>query len=204
MKNLTNPVFIASAVLALAALVLYVTKTGYHKTSIIAGVTAYLIGCVIVSLFFPVPGLILTIVSMIGYFIYFRKLTAGMKADEGEWIYYEDFEADYAAHPEDFSGCYVILTFPEKKNDSRYDNYETAYVGSSSSLRKEVHGVLTNKTLSRVYDDIQNGKHPYIKLVQADAEHINSIQEKLITMYNGVPYLLSFKEVREKRKNAQL
>ena len=87
--------------------------------------------------------------------------------------------------------------------DNHAQGYEKAYVGSSHNISKEIYNVLTNKSISHAYEDLQEGKHAFVKVVPCTKENVNEMQERLIRMYDGIPYMISFKEAREKRMKKQ-
>lgn len=192
--------FIATIIVVGIGIYLYVKKTGFHtKNQILVTCLLYL-GILILSYFLSLPGLICAIALTLFHLIRYRQSQAKIAIETIDWIPSQKFEENYEETKPDESGCYVMLSFPLPVTDGNYKNYETAYVGSSTHVNKEVHKVINNKTLSRVYEDIKNGKYIYISIHPVAMDEINQLQEKLIAKYNAVPYLLSFKEVREKQK----
>ncbi|MBR2825772.1 MAG: hypothetical protein IKE51_05865 [Solobacterium sp.] len=192
--------FVATIIVICIGLFLFFKKTGFHtKKSIILNVLIYL-GIGILSYFYSSIGLLLTILLTAYHFYHHYAVTQSISLSNVKWIPSVEFENNYDESKEDESGCYVMLSFPLPVKDGNYKNYETAYVGSSTNVHKEIHKVINNKTLSRVYDDLQKGKYIYISIHPVNMSEIDQLQEKLISQYHGVPYLLSFKEVREKQK----
>ena len=158
------------------------------------------IAVAILSDFFSLPGLILSIFLALYPIIQYKSSRKKIAVEHIDWTKVDEFERNYDESKQDYSGCYVILSFPLPVTNNDYSHYETAYVGSSSNINKEIHKVINNKTLSRVYKDLQEGKILYLSIHPVEMSEIDKLQEKLIDQYHAVPYLLSFKEVREKEK----
>ncbi len=196
MKNLDITFLIAVAI-AITGLILFFRGTGFHSQTKKIYAVIILVGLAVVSYFFPLPSCIALGLIVVLYYGQYHKTISSLKIDAGEWEYYKDFETRYDANQDDESGCYVITTYNEK-DPKNLEKYITAYVGSSKKINKEVHSILNNKMLSRVYADIENGKEVYIHIIPVEVEQLDSTQQKLIELYKGVPYLKSFSEVKKK------
>ena len=192
--------FIATLIVICIGLFLFFKKTGFHtKNSTIMNVLLY-VGIGVLSYFYSFIGFLLAILLTAYHLYRHYSITKTISVSNVNWISSEEFEKQYDETKKDESGCYVMLSFPLPVKDGNYTHYETAYVGSSPTVYKEAHKVMNNKTLSRVYDDLQKGKYIYVSIHPVEMSEIDQLQEKLIAQYHAVPYLLSFKEVREKQK----
>ena len=156
MKNLDITFLIAVAI-AITGLILFFRGTGFHSQTKKIYAVIILVGLAVVSYFFPLPSCIALGLIVVLYYGQYHKTISSLKIDAGEWEYYKDFETRYDANQDDESGCYVITTYNEK-DPKNLEKYITAYVGSSKKINKEVHSILNNKMLSRVYADIEYGK----------------------------------------------
>lgn len=199
MNSFTNPYFIGSLVCAIVALVIFFTMTGFHpmKHRVIAVVLV--LGLVLLAYFSPLVGLGALIVISVAYLIWYFTQKKSLQNDSGNWIPVSEFEKNYQENDTEESGCYVFLVFDKDVSDGNYKNYEKAFVGNSKQIKKEIHKVINNALLSKVYKAIEEGKHVYVSIFPCKETMLDSTQQKLIELYHGEPYLLSFKEVRQKQ-----
>ena len=195
MKNL-DITFIIAIAICILGLLLFFRGTGYHSKQKKIYAVIILVGLAIVSYFFPLPSCIALGLIVVLYYGQYHKTISSLKMNAGEWESYEEFEKKYNSNEEDEPGCYIMTTY-DTTNPTNLEKYITAYVGSSKKIKKEIHSVLNNKMLSRVYSDIQDGKSVYIHIIPTDIDQLDSNQQKLIEMYKGIPYLKSFSEVKK-------
>ncbi|MBR2990924.1 MAG: hypothetical protein IKF51_05625 [Solobacterium sp.] len=189
--------FYAAIVISVLGLLLYLFGTGFRtwKQKLVYGTVMVL--CAVCAWFLPLPGLVLSVVITLIMFLNYRRSLSRLSFRKEDWQSAADFEASYRDEKED-SGNYVILTAPAGTEDP--SAYETAYVGGSPTVYKEVHHVLNDRMLSKVHDDLQAGKVCWIRIIPAPRESLDADRQKLIELYHGIPYLLSFDEVRKKRE----
>ena len=189
--------FYAAVAAALLGLLLYLFGTGFHtlKQRILFG--AVMVLCAVCAWFLPLPGLVCAVLITLIMFINYRRSLNRLSFRREDWMTASDFESAYREDT-DKSGNYVILSVPAGTDDP--SRYERAYVGGSPTVYKEVHHVLSDRMLSRVYDDLQSGMSCWIRIIPAPKETLDADRQKLIDLYHGIPYLLSFDEVRKKRE----
>lgn len=200
MENLNIEItFIIAIAIALLGFLVFFKGTGYHSKTKKIYATIILVLLLVVSYFFPLPGSIALAILVIIYYCYYRKTISTLSMKDDDFITYEEFEANYKQEDLDESGCYIITTY-SSKDPSNMNQYLAAYVGSSKKVNKEVHSILNNKMLSRVYRDINEGKYAYIRIIPVEEEQLDSNRQKLIDLYHGIPYLMSFSEVKQKQK----
>lgn len=194
----TNYYFYIALVILVLTVILFFTVLGFHpqKQKILVLLSAIILG--VISYFFPLIGCILAVVFLVGILVWYYQGQARIKENPADWMNYRDFLETYDETAPDESGCYVMLV--QKQPTKTMDLYERAYVGSSPTIHKEIHKVLTHAKLSRPYDDIQKGLELYIRIIPTSENQLNPTQQKLIEKYHAMPYLLSFQEVREKEK----
>ncbi|MBR2669037.1 MAG: hypothetical protein IKE36_04480 [Solobacterium sp.] len=192
--------FILCVILAIIGIIIYMKVGRHHRTSALVMTIALLTAVCVESYFYPLASLLEMIALIAAYVISEKTKDASVKSsDKNEWVDSSAFKDQYQADGEAKPGCYVITVYDQPVKDANYDSYEKAYVGSSRNINKEVFNVLTNKSISRAYEDLQNGKYAYVKVLPCTEDNMNETQERLIRMYDGIPYMISFKEAREKR-----
>ena len=194
--------FAVSVILAVIGIIVYMKVGRHHKTSALILTILLLTAICAEAFFLPTASVIELIILIAAYVISEKTKDANVRRDDGTWINARKFTDDYT-EGDSGTGCYVITVFDKENVDNHAQGYEKAYVGSSHNISKEIYNVLTNKSISRAYEDLQEGKHAFVKVVPCTKENVNEMQERLIRMYNGIPYMISFKEAREKRMKKQ-
>ncbi|GEM_PF-3104061 len=194
--------FAVSVVLAVIGIIVYMKVGRHHKTSALILTILLLTAICAEAFFLPTASVIELIILIAAYVISEKTKDANVRRDDGTWINARKFTDDYT-EGDSGTGCYVITVFDKENVDNHAQGYEKAYVGSSHNISKEIYNVLTNKSISRAYEDLQEGKHAFVKVVPCTKENVNEMQERLIRMYDGIPYMISFKEAREKRMKKQ-
>ncbi len=194
--------FAVSVILAVIGIIVYMKVGRHHKTSALILTILLLTAICAEAFFLPTASVIELIILIAAYVISEKSKDANVRKDDGSWINARKFTDDYT-ESDSGTGCYVITVFDKENVDNHAQGYEKAYVGSSHNISKEIYNVLTNKSISRAYEDLQEGKHAFVKVVPCTKENVNEMQERLIRMYNGIPYMISFKEAREKRMKKQ-
>ena len=194
--------FAVSVILAVIGIIVYMKVGRHHKTSALILPILLLTAICAEAFFLPTASVIELIILIAAYVISEKSKDANVRKDDGSWINARKFTDDYT-ESDSGTGCYVITVFDKENVDNHAQGYEKAYVGSSHNISKEIYNVLTNKSISRAYEDLQEGKHAFVKVVPCTKENVNEMQERLIRMYNGIPYMISFKEAREKRMKKQ-
>ena len=181
--------------LAVLGLLLYCFATGFHpvRNRILCGILMAALAAL--SWFFPLPGCIAAAAAAIAVFVSYRMSISRLSFRPEDWMRAQDFETAYQ-EGNDESGNYVILT--AAGNDP--SGYEHAYVGGSPTVKREIHHVLNDRMLSKVYDDIHAGMNCWIRIIPAPKETMDKDRQKLIELYHGIPYLLRIEEVRKKRE----
>ena len=180
---------------AVIGLLLYCFATGFHpvKNRILCSIL--MLSLAVLSWFFPLPGCIAAVLAAIAVFVSYRMSMNRLSFRPEDWMTVQAFE-DNRQDGDDESGNYVILT----ASGTDPAAYEHAYVGGSPTVRREVHHVLNDRMLSKVYDDIHSGMNCWIRIIPAPKDTMDKDRQKLIELYHGVPYLLSIEEVRKKRE----
>lgn len=194
--------FAVSVILAVIGIIVYMKVGRHHRTSALILTILLLTAICAEAFFLPTASVIELIILIAAYVISEKSKDANVRKDDGSWINARKFTDDYT-ESDSGTGCYVITVFDKENVDNHAQGYEKAYVGSSHNISKEIYNVLTNKSISRAYEDLQEGKHAFVKVVPCTKENVNEMQERLIRMYNGIPYMISFKEAREKRMKKQ-
>ena len=194
--------FAVSVILAVIGIIVYMKVGRHHKTSALILTILLLTAICAEAFFLPTASVIELIILIAAYVISEKSKDANVRKDDGSWINARKFTDDYT-ESDSGTGCYVITVFDKENVDNHAQGYEKAYVGSSHNISKEIYNVLTNKSISRAYEDLQEGKHAFVKVVPCTKENVNEMQERLIRMYDGIPYMISFKEAREKRMKKQ-
>ena len=194
--------FAVSVILAVIGIIVYMKVGRHHKTSALILTILLLTAICAEAFFLPTASVIELIILIAAYVISEKTKDANVRRDDGTWINARKFTDDYT-EGDSGTGCYVITVFDKENVDNHAQGYEKAYVGSSHNISKEIYNVLTNKSISRAYEDLQEGKHAFVKVVPCTKENVNEMQERLIRMYDGIPYMISFKEAREKRMKKQ-
>ncbi len=194
--------FAVSVILAVIGIIVYMKVGRHHKTSALILTILLLTAICIEAFFLPTASVIELIILIAAYVISEKSKDANVRKDDGSWINARKF-TDHYTESDSGTGCYVITVFDKENVDNHAQGYEKAYVGSSHNISKEIYNVLTNKSISRAYEDLQEGKHAFVKVVPCTKENVNEMQERLIRMYDGIPYMISFKEAREKRMKKQ-
>ncbi len=194
--------FAVSVILAVIGIIVYMKVGRHHRTSALILTILLLTAICAEAFFLPTASVIELIILIAAYVISEKSKDANVRKDDGSWINARKFTDDYT-ESDSGTGCYVITVFDKENVDNHAQGYEKAYVGSSHNISKEIYNVLTNKSISRAYEDLQEGKHAFVKIVPCTKENVNEMQERLIRMYDGIPYMISFKEAREKRMKKQ-
>ena len=194
--------FAVSVILAVIGIIVYMKVGRHHRTSALILTILLLTAICAEAFFLPTASVIELIILIAAYVISEKSKDANVRKDDGSWINARKFTDDYT-ESDSGTGCYVITVFDKENVDNHAQGYEKAYVGSSHNISKEIYNVLTNKSISRAYEDLQEGKHAFVKIVPCTKENVNEMQERLIRMYNGIPYMISFKEKRKKRMKKQ-
>ena len=185
----------AGIAFAALGLILYLFATGFHplRNRVLCGILMAALAAL--SWFLPLPGCAASAIAAFAVFAAYRMSVNRLSFRPEDWMSAQDFEAAWQ-DKDDESGNYVILT-ARGTDPSAYDN---AYVGGSPTVRREIHHILNDRLLSRVYDDIQEGMNCWIRIIPAPKDTLDKDRQKLIELYHGVPYLLSIEEVRKKRE----
>ena len=194
-KLINNPaVTYAGIGLSVLGVLIWLFETGFHNTRSKILFCIVMAGCAALSWFVPPAGCAAALIIPLWTFISYRMNMNKLSFRPEDWTPWQQFEAEYR-EGEDESGNYVIIV-----SRGEAAQYERAFVGGSPTVHREVHLVLNDRMLSKVYDDIQEGMNCWVRIIPASADTMDGDRQKLIELYHGIPYLLSFEEVRRKRE----